>query len=230
MRVKITGEILQKTNRDKRNYTHGIYAMIMQHLKPETAQRFHQKNKEIRLFTFSNLYIPKKLNHDGKDPVHFYIGGTDEFMEELIEGLVKAYLIKIEDVNIVIKKIEPEEELKPQPSYLFKSKVVVNIPKDGKNQLLDDIPAVEERLRRNAIKKANLLGRDGDISFRLINPVKHVERYKNGHIFSWKSLIEVKGDYEVVKTIYEVGCGENTATGHGMLFQVKGAMNHIEAV
>lgn len=222
MRLKIIGEILQKTNIHKRNYTHGTYSMIMQHLKPETAQRFHQKNKEIRMFTFSNLYMPIHLRHDGKDPVHFYIGGTDELMEELIQGFERNPIIRIEDVLIALKKIELDKELLPQDSYLFKSKVIINIPKDGKARLLEDIPEVEERLQRNSLKKAELLGIKGDISFRLINPVKHVEQYKNGHIFSWKCFMEVKGDYEVVKTIYEVGCGENTATGHGLLFPVRG--------
>ena len=218
MRIRIQGEIIEKANLQKWNYTHGIYSMIMNHFPYQVAEKFHKKHKFIRLLTFSDIYFTPFDSNPGA--IHFYVAGQDSLINEFVENVSKSILVRIEDMVVAIRKITPLPPLIQKEKYLFKSRVIINISKDGKTLLLDDIPAVEERLRRNAIKKANLLGKDGDITFRLINPIKNVEQYKNGHIFSWKCKLEVQGDYDVVNTIYEVGCGENTATGHGFLFEV----------
>ncbi|WP_027409655.1 CRISPR-associated endoribonuclease Cas6 [Anoxybacteroides tepidamans] len=218
MRIKIQGDIVEKTNLEKWNYTHGIYSMIMNHLPHKTAEKFHKKHKFIRLLTFSDIYFTPLYSNQGT--IHFYVAGEDSLIYEFVEAVSKSILVRIEDMVVAIRKIIPLSSLTKKEKYLFKSKVIINISRNGKTLLLDDIPEVEERLRKNAIHKANLLGKDGDIKFQLINPVKNVEQYKNGHIFSWKCKLEVQGDYDVVSTIYEVGCGENTATGHGFLFEV----------
>jgi CRISPR-associated endoribonuclease Cas6 len=216
MRVKIEGEIVEKVNPDKWAYHHGVYSMIMNQLNPQTAQIFHEENKELRLLSFAGVYFTPHFHLEGN--VHFYLSGKDSIITEFNVNIDKTRIVRIEDMVIHIKNIILLPSLVEKEAYLFKSNVIANISKARKNVLLEDIPAVEERLRNNAIKKANMLGKEGDISIKLIHPVKNVEQYKNGHIFSWKSLLEVKGDYDVVSTIYEVGCGENTATGHGFLF------------
>lgn len=218
MRLKIQGNIVEKTNLNKWHYTHGTYSMIMNQLSPKMAKLFHGDNKLLRLLTFSDIFFTPRFSDKGK--IHFYIAGEDSLIQEFVESVCKNLLIRIEDMVITVTKIDLLPPLVEKNMYLFKSKVIINIPQNGKVRLLSDIPQVEERLKENAIKKANVLGKTGQISFKLINPVQNVEQYKNGHIFSWRCKLEVEGDYDVVNTIYEVGCGENTASGHGFLFEV----------
>lgn len=218
MRIKIQGNIVEKTNLDKWHYTHGTYAMILNHLSPDTASAFHGDNKKFRLLTFSDIFFTPRFSDKGK--VHFYVAGEDSIIQEFIESVCKSLLVRIEDMVIGVSKIDQLPALVEKSKYLFQSRIIINIPKEGQVRLLDDIPTVEKRLRENAIKKAKVLGKQGDITFKLIHPVRNVEQYKKGHIFSWKCKLEVSGDYDIVNTIYEVGCGENTASGHGFLFEL----------
>ncbi|MDF2881248.1 MAG: system protein superfamily [Clostridiaceae bacterium] len=213
MRIKISGQIIEKVNQNKMNYTHGIYSMLLNNINSKSAEMLHLKNKEMRLFTFTNVFIKD-------DNIHFYLTGEDSFVNEFIESVVKNQLIRIEDMVIVVASIEPVNELVKKDKYLFKTKVIVNIPGKGEERLLSDMEQVALRLKNNAIRKAEKLGIKGDINFNIINPKRNVEQYKKGHIFSWKCMLEVSGDYDVINAIYNCGAGENTSTGHGFLWEV----------
>lgn len=221
MRIRVDGIIQEKKQEDKRNYTYGIYAMILSKLRNGTAKKYHTKNKEMRLFTFTNVYIyPPKENVQN---AHLYIAGEDSIINQFIQGITKNPSMSVDDMIIDAKSISILPELPQREKYLFKTKVIINIPLNNKTVLLEDIPLVEKRLRANAIRKANLLGKHGDIKLKIINPEKCVEKYRKGHIFSWKCFLEVTGDYDVINTIYQCGAGENTASGHGFLWEISNA-------
>ena len=214
MRVKISASIIEKTS-NKTNYTHETYSMILNHLKSTTSKEIHQKKKFFRLLTFTNICI-------NKDQIHFYVAGEDQLLQEFIEHISFTQIIKIGDIVAKVTKIQELTQLikTKNDTYKFKSKVIININKDGKTQLCNDFKVVEERLVKNSIAKAKELGYEGDIEIKLINPKHTFVNYKNGHVNSWRCMLEIKGDYDIVNTIYNVGIGENTASGHGFLWEV----------
>lgn len=228
MRVKIKGKIIEKNKPQKTNYSHEIYSMILNNLSVDNAKILHNsKGKVFKLLTFTNICINK--DEDSKsDILHFYVSGNDDLIKDLIKHLEFNQICKIDDITLIIQKIELLSNLQKKnnnDTYKFKSKLIINIFKDNKNQLADDFEYIQERLKTNALKKAEILNinNNGEINFKIINPKISVERYKAGHIKSWKCQLEVKGDYELINLIYNVGVGENTATGHGFLWESKGA-------
>lgn len=217
MRIKIEGTVISKSIADKKNYNHELYSAIIQHLSPEVGAKFHQKDRELRLFTFTDVYLTK-ISRD-EMLFHVYIAGEDTLLMNLIQGLRDSELFWLGDMCVGIDQIKEIHSLKKQNSYLFKTKVIINNPHNQEQRLMQDIEEFERRLRLNTLKKAEKLGITGDINFRVIQPKVNVEQYKQGHIFSWKCLLDVRGDFELVEMIYQVGVGENTATGHGFLFE-----------
>lgn len=219
MRIKINGSLLEKTVPDKSNYSYCIYQMILNNLEQDCINNFNIRQKNMRLFTFTNIYMPKlpQIN----DNLHFYISGEDSIINQLINSITTSRNLSIGDMKINVSDIKQLKELERKDHYLFKSNIVINIPQNNKTVLLENLALIEGRLRANAVKKANLFGIDGDVHFSIADcPQKCVEQYKSGHVFSWKCLLQVKGDYDVINTIYNCGAGENTATGHGFLWEV----------
>lgn len=215
MRIKIIGKIVSKTDLNKTNYSHGIYSMILNVLKPKTSERIHNPNtKEYRLFTFSNIFIKN-------ENFHVYISGEDNLITEMIEGLEKNSMVRIDDMIMVVSKILLCPTLPTKEKYLFKGRVITTEPIDGKKSLIENDTKINERLKQNALGKLKEMNITGDINFEVLKKSKRVSKYKdNIHHNSWDCLILVSGDYEAIKSIYEVGAGENTATGHGLLWEV----------
>lgn len=219
MRIKINGSLIEKTVPNKSNYNYCIYQMILKNLDQNYIRKFNVRQKNMRLFTFTNVYMPKipQIN----DNLHFYISGEDSIIRQLMNSITISSCQSIGDIKINVSNIEQLTELSKKDCYLFKSNVIINIPQNNKTVLLQNLPLVEERLRTNAVKKAKLLGVQGDVHFSILDyPQKCVEQYKSGHVFSWKCLLKVSGDYEVINVIYNCGAGENTATGHGFLWEI----------
>lgn len=215
MRIRINGDIISKTKKDLTNYKHSTYSAILNILNDSTSNKIHDlSKKQIKLFSFSNIYIEN-------NKFHFYITGNDDFVNEIINNLSENQIFKLADMILAVKNIELCKELKKKSKYLFKGNIIAKVSINGKNVLLKEDLDIENRLKKIALKKLKLLNVDGDISFEIINKTINISRYKdNLHIPSYKCMLLVKGDYEAIKTIYEVGIGENTATGHGLLWEV----------
>lgn len=215
MRIKIYGQIIEKTKPNKTNYGHEIQSMILNKLSPKTAQRLHKKEKFFRLLTFTNICIDKHQKN-----AHFYISGEDSLINEFIQNIIYDNIIRIDDMVLVVK-IQQLEDLPRKKEYNFKTKLVVNIydKEQQKAKLCEDLKMVKEKLIKNCLTKCNQLGIQGDINIDILNPQKVVNKYKNGHIFSWKCNLKIDGDYDVINTIYNVGIGENTFTGNGFLWE-----------
>lgn len=215
MRIIIIGEIIEKRLPKKSNYGYEIYSMIMNNLDKELVNEFHKKNKKYRYLSFSNVYIKENNGH-------FYVVGKNDIVKSLIEHLVANMVIRLGDMIIKITKIMPIDELKEKDKYLFRTNLIVNISKNQNCVLSNEFDYIEKRLKEIAINKAKKCGIDkSNLDFEIINPIHKINKYKDGHINSWKCFLKVTGDYELVNFLYTTsGVGENTATGHGLLWEV----------
>ncbi|GAA0077575.1 hypothetical protein UT300005_19530 [Clostridium sp. CTA-5] len=215
MRFLINADIIEKRLPNKSNYNYEIYSMIMNNVSPNISKEFHKKNKSFRLITYSNAHIKE-------DKVHFYIAARDDIAECLIKYLSANLIVRLGDMVIKITKILPMENLKKREKYLFKTSLIVNVSKENKCVLSDEFDYIEKRLKNIAISKAQKCGIDKKcIEFEIINPTHKINKYKDGHVNSWKCFLKVVGDYELINFLYSIsGVGENTATGHGLLWEV----------
>jgi CRISPR/Cas system endoribonuclease Cas6 (RAMP superfamily) len=215
LRIKVSGKIIEKSKPNKRNYSHETQSMILNKLSPKTASELHEKKKFFRFLTFTNICINNNSN-----TAHFYIAGKDELVSEFIQNMIFDNIIKIDDM-VIVAKIEQMTELPIKEKYRFKTKLVVNLYDNElhKPKLCEDMSILKERLIKNTLDKCKQLGIEGNLDINIINPFKVVDKYKAGHIFSWKCNLEIIGDYDVVNTIYNVGIGENTFTGNGFLWE-----------
>lgn len=218
MRIKLIGDIIEKTKLNKTNYAHEISSMILNNLSPQLSNQLHKKEKFYRTVTFTNTYITN-------NQMVLYIAGEEYIIEDFIANLQNNNIIRIDDMVIVINKINLLNQLQKSlnNTYLFKSKVIINIfNKEANKTELANVMVTQERLLINSINKCEQLGVKRNIqSIKLINPNLCRTKYKNGTIYSYKTNVQVIGDYEMVNTIFNIGMGENTFSGHGFLWEVK---------
>ncbi|MEI3234741.1 MAG: hypothetical protein V8S33_10170 [Intestinibacter bartlettii] len=86
MRIKVSGDIISKTDQSKTNYNHGIYSMFIEKLdEPLSSDIRNQNSKEYRLFTFSNVYIKD-------DKFNLYILGAVYIILNFINNIEKKII------------------------------------------------------------------------------------------------------------------------------------------
>ncbi|MDX5808818.1 MULTISPECIES: CRISPR-associated endoribonuclease Cas6 [Bacillus] len=214
MRIKVSGKILSKTNHEKVFYTHEMYSMLLGTMNPDRAKKIHnQQSKKFRLFTFSNIYI-------NEDTFHFYLSGMNHLIQEVIDSIEVSNMKRVGDMMLSITNIITIPELPKKEKYILKGKVITSYTIDGTKVRIEDEKEIEERLKEISQRKLKVLGIDGDIHFEIIQKTPVSTHYKDDiYIPSWKSVLLVKGDYEAIQALYEVGFGENTATAHGLLWE-----------
>ena len=215
MRIKVLGDIISKTDQNKTNYNHGIYSMFIAKLDEPLSSNIHNQNsKEYRLFTFSNVYIKD-------DKFHLYISGADYIILNFINNIEKNNIVRIEDMVLVIKKIVPCKELIKKDRYLLKGRIIATEVIDGKKKLLTENKDINEKLKKVSEGKLKVSNINGNIEFDVLKKTLKTSRYKAGiHIKSYDVLLLVSGNYKAIKYIYDVGIGENTSTGHGLMWEV----------
>lgn len=213
-RIIINFDIVEKLN-NKTNYDNNkIYSMFINNLSSDISKKIHSKEKHIRLFSFSKIYIQG-------NKAHIYFCGEQNLIEEFIKHISFRQLVRIEDMVLKVINIKQLQELQKKDTYVFKTNFIINrFNKElNKTELMKDMSVVKQRLLKNTLEKARICGVDGDIDFAILDPKIAVTKYKNGHIFSYRCNLIVKGDYEVVNVIYSLGLGENTSSGHGFLWE-----------
>ena len=219
-RYMVQMSIIEKTKEEKTNYFHETYSAILNKISVEKANKLHQNKKFFRFLTFTNIFIDKNNR-----TAHFYVAGIDDLMDDFVAHASFDNLMRIDDMVVSITKIIPLDNLKEKETYLMKSDLVINNldPELKRPRLCEDEKQLEERLQINIIKKCNTLGIEINQmpKVKILKKSKRINKYKAGHIFSWKCLLEIKADYEVVNAIYSVGIGENTSTGHGFMWEVR---------
>ena len=214
MRIKVSGKILSKTNPEKVFYAHELYSMLLATMNPNRAKELHnQHSKKFRLFTFSNIYI-------NEDAFHFYLSGVDNLLQEVIDNIETSNMKRVGDMMLSITNIAIVPTLQKKDKYILKGKVITSYTINGLKVRIEDDKEIENRLKEIAQRKLKTLGIECDIHFEIIQKTPISTHYKDGiYIPSWKSVLLVKGDYEAIQAIYEVGFGENTATAHGLLWE-----------
>lgn len=216
MRLKIEGNIIEKTKLNKTNYKHEIYSMILNNLDTIRAEKIHQNKKFYRLFTFSNLYI-------NKNKLHFYIGGEDSLITDFINHVMFNQLIRIDDIVVKIINIQPLNNLPEKKEYKFKTDIIINISKDNKCVLSNNLDYISDRINIIAKNKYKEIYNEeirDNINVEFLETKKQFNKYKNHHINSWKSIIKITGNHKLINLIYNVGIGENTGSGHGFMWEV----------
>lgn len=114
MRIKVYGQIIEKTKIEKTNYNHEIQSMILNKLSPKTAQKLHKKEKFFRLLTFTNICIDRN-----KGNAHFYMSGEDILINEFIQNIIHDNVIRIDDMVLVVK-IQQIEDLTEKKNIILK--------------------------------------------------------------------------------------------------------------
>lgn len=217
MRVKIIGNIIQKNNNGKTNYNHEIYSMILTNISVERAKTIHSKEKFKRLFTFTNLY------HENNS-IHLYISGEDSLIKDFVNCLMFNQIVRIGDIVVNITNIQPmQNSLIEKEIYTFKSNFVINDMKNGKVHLTEDMNYLKQRIKEVAISKFNEVNncfKDFDINIDLVDMKHKYTKYKNHHINYYNAKFKLTGGKDLIDFIYNVGIGENTATGHGFMWEV----------
>lgn len=215
MRIKISGKILSKTKPEKVFYAYEMYSVLLSTMNPDRAKELHnQHSKKFRLFTFSNIYI-----HG--DTFHFYVSSMDDLIQEVIDAIELSNMKRVGDMMLSITNITIVPALQKKDKYIFKGKVITSYTIDGLKVRIEDEKEIENRLKEISQRKLKALGIEGDIHFEIIQKKPLSTFYKDDiYLPSWKAVLLVKGDYEAIQAIYEVGFGENTATAHGLLWEV----------
>lgn len=215
MRIKLLGKIIENSNKQKTNYNHEIYSMILSNISTDRATEIHTKKRFKRLFTFSNLYL-------NKDEVHFYISGEDTLIKDFINGIMFNQMIRIGDKVIYVNNIEQLGDKLNKDNIVIKTNFIINEMENGKVCLSKDKKYIENRIYQIAKDKYNeIYNKDCDRLIVDILSMNHkYTKYKNHHINYYRGVIKLSGDKELINLIYNVGIGENTASGHGFVWEV----------
>ena len=216
MRIKIYLNMLEKQTNEITTHHH-IYSAILANLSKDRAETIHNKERMIRMFSFTSLY--QKGNN-----AHFYICGQDDIIQDFINHLCFNKIIKIGGQVFEVIHIEQLDDLKEKPYYIFKTKFIINNSIDGKCRLSEDIKDMERRLEKNIIKKSELQGINTEnkvIDIKILNTIRKATMYKNSHILNYKGNLLITGDKELIDVAYQCGLGESTSTGHGFLWEAR---------
>lgn len=217
MRLKLIGKIIEDLDKDNTSLNHETYSMILANINTKMAKRLHTKDRFKRLFTFSRVYI-------NGDSLHLYISGEDNLMKDFINYLMFNQMIRIGNKVILINAINPlKNKVNEKELYTFKANLIVNEKENGKVCLSKDFDYIRKRINEIATDKYKEIYHkdpEGSIETTIIQAKKTYTRYKNHYLNSWKMIFNLKGDYELINLIYNVGIGENTASGHGLMWEV----------
>lgn len=216
MRIRIDANII--SNIGEPIYNNQIYSLILNLISDELSKKIHDeeyKTKTMKFFTFSNIYF------DNDEQCHFYISGQDCFIEEIIKGIKTDSIVRCGSLILNVNNVSMCNSLVDKRCYLFKGNIIACHHINKKKFLIEDDELIEDRLNQIAKVKLDKLGVDGNVSIDIINKKIVSTKYKkNIKILAYNSTFLVKGNYEAVKTLYEIGFGENTATGNGLVWEV----------
>ena len=217
MRVKIEGKIIEQYNYNNFNLNHETYSMILSNINTNRAKKIHAKKRFKRLFTFSKLFA--NMNN-----VHLYVSGEDELVKELVNYIMCNQLIRIGDKVISVTNLQPLNiALEKKNSYTFKTNIIVNEMENGRVSLSKDKEYIKKRINEIAKDKyEDIHGRktNENIEVNIVSSKQRYTRYKNHHLNSYDMVLNLKGSDELINLIYNVGVGENTASGHGLMWEV----------
>lgn len=217
MRIKVEGEIFENYQTENTRFNHEIYSMILNNLSTDLAKKIHEKKRFKRLFSFTTLYI------EG-NKAHLYICGEDNLIKDFINNIIKNQVVRIGEIVMSITDIRLlQNELKESENYKFKGNLIVNDKLNGKVHLSENLDYIKTRINQILKDKYYQIYNEKindnlEIDFDTIER-KYV-KYKNHHLNSYNVRFNVKGNNKLVNLMYNVGIGENTASGHGFIWRI----------
>lgn len=243
------------------NYQYELHSWIYKTISKadsEFATWLHDKgyrikNKEFKLFNFSNFYISKFKFHSNTErleiltdtillEISFYL---DESANPFLEGLFgeQEFTIgdKLSSVRFYIKSVEFLEEENFLETNKFKSisPVCVSYKKEGSSTvsyLSPEDKLYEKILKLNLIDRYNSVPfieqiKDIEFNFKLISsPKSKLIKIKSGttsetKLRGFQYICEIKTSPEIFKLIYHSGLGEKTSMGFGYLKKLNDSKN-----
>lgn len=222
MRILVEGMMYQKPTIEEKIPNHTLYAMLMNRLPTEMSKKAHENKKNHCFFTYMSIRIDFE-----KGTFRFYFSAQDDVAELVRQSFHSESMIRLGNYYMSMTTAEPLPQLEEKLSYLFKGKVLIS---NGKREMIKDVKEMEKYLGFYAENKLTELGLNPDVAFTIYNrkPTNTFYKRKNGDgSHTDKTLIPghyitvgVTGEYESVKMLYDVGFGQNTGTGNGMLWEV----------
>lgn len=204
---------------------------------------FQSDNKQYRLFSFSNLIIPRKDCKGVGDRLLIYAESVDLYIsflperstEEFVKGIFNSQEVtigdKVSQVPFIVKNIEllPVPELTEEMSYRAMSPICLSRKQDGGGtqyfSLLD--PQAEEAIRVSLINKYTAFyGKapevpDGSFLLTVTNtPKSRLITIKAGtpkqtKVKGYECTFKLKAPVELQQLMYTTGCGVKGAQGFG---------------
>lgn len=218
MRIKISGEILSKPESKKAIFTHSIYSMLLNRLPNDLAKEAHSKH--VSKFTFSALV----LNY-ANDNFSFYFSSTEENCLYLADTFENENMFRLDNYHLGVSSIDVMPELEEKDSYLFRGKLLIY---DRSKTLIQGRKEQETRLKISAKVKLRKVGLPEDLEFEIFDSKETETLYrrkrcteeKHAIIDGFYTLFRVKGDFESIQYLHDVGFGQNCATGNGLVWEV----------
>ena len=240
MRLKIT--LKSKKNRLKIpfNYNHIVSAIVYNKIYDlELAQKIHS-SQSYKFFTFSSLHIHKfRQVKDGllsqNGTIDFLISSPDDYLiKTLVEGFLEDQTVNFIGENLLVQKIEllPVPEFEEKANVNTLSPIIVRTKKevDGKLKIWDLNPGDGQfyrNLEKNLINKYNEFNglEENDKKIKISSEMRSVKRKritidkgeeKTFHRAFLMDLV-LEGDLDLIKFAYDVGLGEKSGLGFGMI-------------
>ncbi len=231
-------------------YTHHLAAVIygfLQKSSRDYARFLHDEGyrvgaKRFKLFTFSQLFIPKRtLTPQGilchSHELFWQISSpVTEFVEHLAQGLLQLGQMRLGEHELLIERVQvvPRPQFSHEMRLRCLSPLVVSAAQEHKGKLFArylraDDPQLSEALRQNLLKKfcvvygrepyTSELGVEFDKEYlrRKGEETYRLVDYKGTKIKGIMAPFVVRGSPELIELGYEAGFGEKNSMGFGMV-------------
>lgn len=215
MRIKIEAKILSKAS-DLMSYNHEMYSMIVENLSKDIAEKNHAKEKFLRTFTFSGPFLDNKK-------VHFYMSGEDSIIRNFLSNIINKESFRIGNIDCKLLSILYLDAVNFNEKLKFKGRIIVNEIKDGEVTLSTDMNFIAKRIPqiiRDKFRQIHGFYPEDTFNVDIISLNKKFCRYKDQYLYSYNMIFTARGSSELIKLMYQLGAGENTASGHGFLWQI----------
>ena len=203
----------------------------------EYSERLHF-DRDIKLFVFSNLYIPRYRVRGGvgvytdEHKLSLTLSSPrSEFIGNLVKGLLNSVgenPLRLGNVGLTVQSIETlrTPELADTGEFKALSPIVTSTRKDGKVYYL---PPHKDQFYENItenLRKKHLMIHGTQykkpVAIDLIwtrspNRPQSSIKIKNGHVVGFTVPLKITASPTLLETAYECGLGEKNSMGFGMV-------------
>jgi CRISPR-associated endoribonuclease Cas6 len=218
------------------NYNYEVYSQLISKISlvsPDLAKEI--ETSTLDPFTFSRIMVRKRelIPEEGirilSDAVSLYVSSySTEIIGAIAEGFLEDSLLKIKDAIFVAENVKALREPKLDPPILFStlSPILVRAVKfvNGRMRVWDLYPSDElffDKLRKTMLRNYSALygempkDREFKIDVLKFKPVRIL--VKDTYYRSSLMVFKYYGSAELARLGYEMGFGEKTRYGFGMV-------------